>query len=128
MLKIEEIKKEIEELTEELNDWQKDFINDYDLTDIDYLSDCIAEFADSNVNIYYSDIEEYYRDHITESSEALKEYGYNLSDFADLDEAMHKGSQIAQFMEIETELYEDNRLEELQQLYEELEAAEAEIA
>lgn len=127
MLKIEEIKKQIEEITEELNDWQRDFVAEYDLTSIRYLSDCITEFADANVNIYYSDIEDYYRDHIAESSEALKEFGYNLSDFADLEEAMHKGAQIAQFIEIEAELHEDNRLEELQQLYEELEAAEVSV-
>ena len=96
-------------------------MNNYgDLSNYCYLSDLITEFADGNVNIYYNDIEDYYKEHIKESSDALKEFGYDLSDFEDLEDAMHKGSQLAQFLEIECELYEDDRLEELQNLQIEL--------
>lgn len=121
MKRIDELKKEIEDIIQNLNDTQTDFLHNYgDLSNYCYLSDIITEFADGNVNIYYSDIENYYKEHIKESSDALKEFGYNLSDFEDLEEATHTGSQLAQFLEIEYELYEDDRLEELQNLQIEL--------
>ena len=122
--RIEELKAEIEELENQLNDRGQDFYNDYDITSTKYLSDLFHEFADSNVSIYYSDIEEYYKNHITESCEALKEYGYTLNDFEDLEEAMHKGSQLAEYNEIYSELAENEeifleiieKLEEIEEL------------
>lgn len=124
MERIEELKKEIKELEEQLNDRGQVFYNDYDITKIKYLSDAFQEFADSNVSIYYCDIEEYYKNHTQESSDALKEYGYNLSDFEDLDEAMHKGAQFAEYNEIYSELAENEdifneiieKLEEIEEL------------
>lgn len=122
--RIEELKKEIEELEGQLNDRGQEFYNDYDITNIKYLSDAFHEFADSNVSIYYCDIEEYYKNHIQESSDALKEFGYNLSDFEDLEEAMHKGAQFAEYNEIYNELAENEdifneiveKLEEIEEL------------
>ena len=125
--RIEELKKEIEELENQLNDRGLDFYNNYDITNIRYLSDNFHEYADSNVSIYYSDIEEYYKNHITESCEALKEYGYTLNDFEDLEEAMHKGSQLAEYSEIYNELAENESIfEELIEKFEELEELENE--
>ena len=123
--RIEELRKEIEELENQLNERGKDFYNDYDITSTKYLGDLFHEFADYNTSIYYSDIEEYYKNHITESSEALKEYGYNLSDFEDLEEAMHKGSQLAEYSEIYNEVAENESIfEELIEKFEELEELE----
>ena len=123
----EEIKKEIEELENQLNKRGKDFYNDYDITSTEYLSDYFNEYADNNTSIYYSDIEEYYKNHIQESSDALKEYGYNLSDFSDLDEAMHKGAQLAEYTEIYSELAENEEIfEQIKELMEELEELESE--
>lgn len=124
MEKIEELRKGIEELENQLNERGKDFYNDYDITNIKYLSDAFHEYADSNVSIYYSDIEEYYKNHIQESSDALKEYGYNLSDFEDLEEAMHEGAQLAEYNEIYNEVAENedifneiiDKLEEIDEL------------
>ena len=125
--RIKELKKEIEELENQLNDRGLDFYNNYDITSMRYLSDNFHEYADSNVSIYYSDIEEYYKNHIQESSDALKEYGYNLSDFEDLEEAMHKGSQLAEYSEIYNELAENESIfEELIEKFEELEELENE--
>lgn len=122
--RIEELKKEIEELENQLNDRGLDFYNSYDITSMQYLGDNFHEYADSNVSIYYNDIEEYYKNHIVESSNALKEYGYNLSDFEDLEDAMHKGAQLAEYSEIYNELSENEdifyeiieKLEEIEEL------------
>lgn len=124
MERIEELRKEIEELESQLNERGQEFYNDYDISSIEYLSDAFHEYADSNVSIYYSDIEEYYKNHIQESSDALEEFGYNLSDFEDLEEAMYKGSQLAEYNEIYSELSENEdifneiieKLEEIEEL------------
>ena len=127
MERIEELKKEIEELESQLNERGQEFYNDYDITNIKYLSDAFHEYADSNVSIYYSGIEEYYKKHIQESSDALKEYGYNLSDFDDLDEAMLKGSQLAEYNEIYNELAENEDIfNEIIEKFEEIEELEKE--
>lgn len=126
MKRIEELKKEIEELEEQLNERGMDFFVNYEETLISgyHLEDLFHEYADNNVSIYYCDIEEYYKNHIQESSDALKEFGYNLSDFSDLDEAMHRGSQLAEYNEIYNELAENEyifneiieKLEEIEEL------------
>ena len=123
----EEIMKEIEELESQLNERGKEFYNDYDLQSIEYLSDAFSEFADGRVSIYYSDIEEYYKNHTVSSSNALVEYGYNLSDFESLDEAMHKGAQLAEYNEIYGEVAENEEIfEQIKELMEELEELESE--
>lgn len=125
--RIEELRKEIEELESELNERGADFYNTYDIANIRYLSDTFHEYADSNTSIYYSDIEEYYKNHIQESNDALKEFGYNLSDFEDLEEAMHKGAQLAEYSEIYNELAENESIfEEIIEKLEELEELEKE--
>lgn len=125
--RIEELRKEIEELENQLNDRGLELHNNYDITSAKYLGDLFHEFADNNTSIYYSDIEEYYRNHIQESSDALKEYGYTLNDFEDLEEAMHKGSQLAEYSEIYNELAENESIfEELIEKFEELEELEEE--
>ena len=127
MERIEELKNEINDLYEQLNERGQGFYNDYDITTFNYLEDAFYEYADSNVSIYYCDIEEYYKNHIQESSDALQEYGYNLSDFRDLEEAMHKGSQLAEYMEIYNELAENEDIfNEIIEKFEEIEELEKE--
>ena len=123
--RIEELKKEIEELENELNKRGRDFYNDYDITSTNYLGDLFHEYADNNTSIYYSDIEKYYSTHIYESSDALKEFGYTLNDFESLEEAMHKGAQLAEYSEIYNEVAENESIfEELIEKFEELEELE----
>lgn len=125
--RIEELRKEIEELEGQLNERGKELYNDYDITNAKYLDDLFHEFADNNTSIYYSDIEEYYKNHIQESSDALKEFCYTLNDFVDLDEAMHKGAQLAEYNEIYNEVAENESIfEELIEKFEELEELESE--
>ncbi len=125
--RIEELKKEIEELENQLNERGQDFYNDYDITSAKYLEDLYHEYADNNTSIYYSDIEEYYKNHIVESSNALKDFGYTLNDFEDLEEAMHKGAQLAEYSEIYNELAENEEIfNEIIEKLEELEELESE--
>lgn len=125
--RIEELRKEIEELEEQLNKRGKALYNDYDITSVKYLSDLFHEYADNNTSIYYCDIEEYYKNHIAESSNALKEFGYTLNDFEDLEEAMRKGAQLAEYNEIYNELAENESIfEELIEKFEEMEELEKE--
>lgn len=105
--KIEKLESEIKDLESQLNERGQEFYGEFDLLSVKYLSDAFAEFADSNTSIYYSDIEEYYKNHVKESSDALKEFGYNLSDFEDLDEAMRKGAQLAEYNEIYSKVAEN---------------------
>ena len=125
MERIEELKNEINDLYEQLNERGQDFYNDYDITNAKYLDDLFHEYADGNVSIYYCDIEEYYKNHIQESSDALQEYGYNLSDFEDLEEAMHKGSQLAEYNEIYSEVAANEDIfNEIIEKFEEIEELE----
>lgn len=127
MERIEELKNEINDLYEQLNERGQAFYNDYDILTIDYLEDAFHEFADSNVSIYYCDIEEYYKTHIWESSEALKEFGYTLGDFHDLEEAMMKGAQLAEYSEIYNEVSENEDIfKEIIEKFEEIEELEKE--
>ena len=128
MKRIEELRKEIEGLESQLNERGRYFYDDYDITNIKYLSDAFHEYADNNVSIYYCDIEEYYKNHIQESSDALKEFGYNLSDFGDLEEAMLKGSQLAEYNEIYNEVAENEDIfNEIIEKFEEIEELENEV-
>lgn len=127
MKKENEILERIDEIKENLKgDYTLDFLNAWEgyITD---LSDNVSEFADNNTYIYYCDIDEYFENHIDESTDALKEFGYNLSDFSDLKEACRKGAQIAQYNEIYNDIMQDeDELEELKELYEELEELKSE--
>lgn len=109
-----EKEKRLNEIKEKMNDTTTDFLENYysSLTTNGtvhdyYISDLMNEYADSMVNIYYNDIENYYKEHMQEASNALFEYGYELKDFETLEEAMHKGSQLAQYNEIYNDIEED---------------------
>ena len=116
---------EIEEIKERLNDITVVFIGNYDITSTSYIEDYMSEYADSMVSIYYSDIDEYYQSHIQESSDALKEFGYTLNDFEDLEDACRRGAQLAEYQEYYNELMQDfDDVEQLKELYEELEELE----
>lgn len=126
-LRKEEIMQEIEEIKEGLNDVTANFVNEYDITSISYIEDYMSEYADSMVSVYYSDIDEYYQSHIQESSDALREFGYCLENFSDLEEACRKGAQLAEYQEYYNELIENlEDVEELKELLEELEEIEEE--
>lgn len=128
--KIKEIKANIQELEEKISGtYAEDIKSDYDIKGKSrwQIEEMAAEFADSNVNIYTSDIWDYYESHKEEASNALKEFGYELSCFNSLDEAIEQGSRLAQYEEIYNEILEYiDDLEELGELYEELEELEEE--
>lgn len=110
---------------EELNDTQKDFLNDYfntveDLIDEVYIGDKMTEFSDDNVSIYYSDIYNNLANKIDDIDDVLNEYGYNLSNFSSLNDAIVQGVQLLEYKNTLDELNEDNRIQELQEILQEL--------
>lgn len=67
---LEEIKKDLES---ESSNSALDFVGDYSLDCLHYLSDAIHEFADGQISVYYSDQFKYYEEHPTECEDALLE-------------------------------------------------------
>lgn len=61
------------ETSEQVSDYSLDFLSDYSLENIHYLSDCFNEFADNYISVYYSDQFKYYEEHTTECEDALLE-------------------------------------------------------
>lgn len=137
--RIEELKKEIEDLMEEMNGSQLDFIDQYMVTyhrnnneitktfeSLIYLDDAMHEFADSEVSVYYSDQREYYYNNQAACDNAFREYEYNLNDFYSIDDALCKAGAVGWYAEVYDALCNFNRLEELNDLIEELEELEDE--
>lgn len=76
----EEMLKQLkEDIASSLSDNSKDFISDYSLENIHYLSDYFHEYADGNVSIYYNEQRNYYYEHSEECDDALLNYGYDLA-------------------------------------------------
>lgn len=65
----------LNELTDNLNDTSEDFIFDYSATDNAYICDAITEFADSRVDIYYSDRAKWFGEHWDLVNDANDELG-----------------------------------------------------
>ena len=141
----EKILKEIEELKESLNEDQKDFFNDYmtkrvqvydketdklqpvrKLTSIAYLDDVMSEYADSQVSVYYYDQVNYYREHVAECMLSFNEWGCELKDFNDLEDAVAKAGVCGWYDEVYDNLCEGYWLEDINNLIHELEGLEDE--
>lgn len=78
------------------------FVEQY-LNSLSYICDAISEQADSNIDIYYSDLFEWAKNHFDEINEAMQEFGA-MSDII-------KQIQQAQFLYNERQLYDE--LEEI---------------
>ena len=106
---LETIKKELEESS---NDSTLDFLGDYALEDIKYISDCFHEFADNYISVYYCDQFKYYEEHTSECEDALLEL-YDGDSIVDKikKEGLYNLCCLAgvcgQYNEITGELYED---------------------
>lgn len=141
--RIGDLKKEINNLMGEMNGRQLDFIDQYmitytriynkeddkmdfikSFTSLNYLYDDICEFADNDISVYYDDQIEYYREHVDECMDAFKEYGFELKNFDDLELAVAKAGACGWYAEVYDALCDHNRLEELNDLIEELEELE----
>lgn len=101
-----------EETEKETGSAALDFVGDYSLEDIRYLSDCFHEFTDKSISVYYSDQFKYYEEHPTESEDALLEL-YDGESIADKikKEGLYNLCCLAgvcgEYNEITSELYED---------------------
>ena len=81
-----------------------DFLQDYRDADSMYLCDAISEFADGRVSIYHSDIMDFLRNNPEAVERAIGEFGWD-----GCGGTLEKAAQMAEFMQIESELYDDLR-------------------
>ena len=74
------------------------------LTDYDdgYICDVISEIADSQVDIYWSDLTSWANGHFEEISETIDEFGWD-----GCGNDLYKAVQMAQFRENENEMYSE---------------------
>lgn len=64
------------QLLESMNDYAKDFFDQYISSCGAYISDSMNEYADQNTSIYYYDQRKFYNEHAELCEDALCEYGY----------------------------------------------------
>ena len=93
------LREKMEELKRCMNAISKDFVNDKNLDSSTYICDAIAEYADNNVDIYYSDILDWARKNILRVNRGIEEFGTSYDVFKDI--------QNAQYLVNSDELYED---------------------
>ena len=97
----------------------KDLLNDLNLSDIasgfvknydsGYICDCISEYADSEVDIYYSELLDWAKTHFDDINEAAREFG-TPQEF-DIVKVIQQG----QFYANELELY--NQLDDIKKAF-----------
>lgn len=88
----------INELYNNLNS-NGDCLTDYNRG---YICDVISEIADSQVDIYYSDLREWANGHFEGIANAISEFGWD-----GCGEDLYKAVQMAQYMENEKEIYSE---------------------
>jgi hypothetical protein len=75
----------LNELKENIYDTSEDFIFDYSASDSAYICDAITEFADSQVDIYYSDRAKWFGEHwdlVNDANDELGSTGDVMQDIA----------------------------------------------
>lgn len=72
-----------------------------------YISDAISESADGFTSIYHDDQREFYYNNTELCMDALKEFGYKLEDFNDLDQAICKAGENGEYMSLERQAYDE---------------------
>lgn len=70
-----------QDLRAEMNDLSVDFVNDYEDNESDYISDCYADYADQNVDIYCSDLFEWAKKNYSYIEDYVKEFGIDSKNF-----------------------------------------------
>lgn len=105
-MKKEELKEMLEERKEDLkwrmNDLAVDFSADYDLQTSSYFCDLFTEYADSQVDIYASDLFEWAKSNYEYIEEAVEEFGIDSRNFDFL-----RVIQSGQLLYNERQLFED---------------------
>lgn len=87
---------------ENLNDYAQDFIDDNAPEYGGYICDKITEFADSRTSIYYYDIKQFIINNFDAVEDAINEFGFDGCG-GDL----YKAGQMAEFLTIEREIYDN---------------------
>ena len=93
------LREKMEELKSSMNELSRDFVYDNDLYNSNYICDAIMEYADNNVDIYYSKILDWARDNISQVNRGIEEFGSSGDIFKDL--------QASQYLCNSEDLYED---------------------
>lgn len=101
------IQETIEELKSTCSDYALELLEYSGST---YICDAITEIADGNTSIYYSDIMEYIGNNTDAVNNAINEFGWD-----GCGEDIYKAGQMAEFLDIEQEIYND--LETAVQVY-----------
>ena len=89
-----------------LSDISKDYCDCYDITGSSYICDSISDFADSQVDIYYSDRAKWFAENWQKVDDAIAELGKSDNIMQDI--------AGAQYLENSNELYHD--LDEIKQV------------
>ena len=96
----------LEEKKYDLSDISKDFCNDNNIDDSSYICDRISEYADSQVDIYYSDRAKWFAENWQKVDDAIAELGKSDNIMQDI--------AGAQYLDNSNELYHD--LDEIKQV------------
>ena len=115
MTKQDLILNKMRELQDTMNTLSYDFVEQYQVEDINYLGDLFHEFADSNTSIYYSEQREFYDNNIDACNDAINEYYGSFSEFVkslendinSLDELIDKAGALGEFYSNYNELCEN---------------------
>ncbi len=67
-----------------------------------YICDAIAEIADNNTSIYWSDITKFISENVEEVSDAINEYGWD-----GCGNDLYKAGQMAEYRTIEQDIYDN---------------------
>ena len=105
-ISIEEYLEELKsECLENLNDLSREFLDNYNYNNINYLSDAISDFADDVVDIYNYDLFEWCKNNYDYVEEALKIFGFSKDFHGEPD--LIKTIQAGQFLYNEELIRED---------------------
>ena len=72
-----------------------------------YICDAITECADCQTSIYYDDQRKFYYENVDLCMRAFADFGYELKDFSDLDDAICKAGAVGEFLQHEQKAYDE---------------------
>ena len=106
MLTIKEfLEEKKEELESRMNSLSIDFVNDLDYKDNGWISDDFTEYADQNVDIYYSDLFEWAKGNYSYIEDYVKEFGIDAQNF-DFIRLIQGGQYLEKYEELNQDEYE----------------------
>lgn len=106
MLTIKEfLEEKKEELESQMNSFSIEFVNDLDFKGNGWISDDFVEYADQNVDIYYSDLFEWAKGNYSYIEDYVKEFGIDAQNF-DFIKLIQGGQYLEKYEELNQDEYE----------------------